>query len=496
MRGYESNGFRQRVDDYEEDYDHDEYEEEASEAEEEEREAPKPTREEQDFLKLREQLKDKFRRKLKTQTASDFGRVSSTQVKRTAVPNDKFGSFFGPSKPVIAPRVIEESRSIRETKHIVAKASSSSSKRDPLSSEVKPKAHYQQPKVVNETKKKAQTLKDMRDYSFLLSDDSDLPSPAAKEAPSSRNVSVPRSDGRPSQELSKKSKLPTMSKPASSLASNGRESKNLVSTNRHVQTKVGSTKEAPPNRHTPASTESIRKVVSSGVANGPRQVVGSKALTQKVPVRSADSHRRSADSHRPIGKVPMHSADSQRPIGKVPVQSTDSRRSIGKVVNDPGLKKNSLPVKPHASTTQNRYPEQKRIASGLDKVKIAPKQPIAPKKPLPSSKPQPSKQISSHATHDDRPKKKPAKRPFEEDDDEDGELAIGMIRKMFGYDPSRYAGMDEDDSDMEVGFDKIQKEERRSSKIARKEDEEQLRLIEEEERREQMRKKQKLLRER
>lgn len=188
-------------------------------------------------------------------------------------------------------------------------------------------------------------------------------------------------DGRPSQEQLKKSKLPTMSKPASSLASNGRESKNLVSTNRHVQTKVGSTKEAPPNRHTPASTESIRKVISSGVANGPRQVVGSKALTQKVPVRSADSHR-------PIGKAPIHSADSQRPIGKVPVQSTDSRRSIGKVVNDPGLKKNSLPVKPHASTTQNRYPEQKRMASGLDKVKIAPKQPIAPKKPLPSSKPQ------------------------------------------------------------------------------------------------------------
>lgn len=45
----------------------------------------------------------------------------------------------------------------------------------------------------------------------------------------------------------------------------------------------------------------------------------------------------------------------------------------------------------------------------------------------------PSKQISSHAMHDDRPKKKPAKRPFEEDDDEDGELAIGMIRKMFRY---------------------------------------------------------------
>ena len=37
----------------------------------------------------------------------------------------RFGSFFGPSQPVIAPRVIEESRLIRENKHIVAKVSSS-----------------------------------------------------------------------------------------------------------------------------------------------------------------------------------------------------------------------------------------------------------------------------------------------------------------------------------------------------------------------------------
>lgn len=41
-------------------------------------------------------------------------------------------------------------------------------------------------------KKKAQTLKDMRDYSFLLSDDADLPAPE-REKPPPRNASVSKS---------------------------------------------------------------------------------------------------------------------------------------------------------------------------------------------------------------------------------------------------------------------------------------------------------------
>ena len=45
--------------------------------------------------------------------------------------------------------------------------------------------------IILQVKKKAQTLKDMRDYSFLLSDDADLPS-SEKEQPSTRNVSAPK----------------------------------------------------------------------------------------------------------------------------------------------------------------------------------------------------------------------------------------------------------------------------------------------------------------
>lgn len=79
------------------------------------------------------------------------------------------------------------------------------------------------------------------------------------------------------------------------------------------------------------------------------------------------------------------------------------------------------------------------------------------------------------------------KRRFDDDiEDEDDPMA--MIRSMFRYDPSKYAGRDDDDSDMEADFATIEMEEKRSARIARQEDEEELRLLEEEERREQERK--------
>lgn len=70
-------------DEYEED--NDEYEEETSEHDREEEAKPrKPTKEEQDFLKLREKLKDQIRKKLKQENASAFGCSSQSQrSKRT-----------------------------------------------------------------------------------------------------------------------------------------------------------------------------------------------------------------------------------------------------------------------------------------------------------------------------------------------------------------------------------------------------------------------------
>ncbi|RWR77894.1 protein SPT2 isoform X2 [Cinnamomum micranthum f. kanehirae] len=92
----------------------------------------------------------------------------------------------------------------------------------------------------------------------------------------------------------------------------------------------------------------------------------------------------------------------------------------------------------------------------------------------------PPKQMPAHSMREDRPKKRPANWYSDEDMD-DGEEAIRMIRNMFGYNPKKYA--DVDVGDMEANFDDILKEERRSAKIAREEDEQEQCLIEEEERR-------------
>lgn len=68
---------------------YDDYEEEGGEEEEEEEEEGerKPTKEEQDFLKLREQLKERFRRNSKKESAKVLGHTSRSQDRTSA--NDK-----------------------------------------------------------------------------------------------------------------------------------------------------------------------------------------------------------------------------------------------------------------------------------------------------------------------------------------------------------------------------------------------------------------------
>lgn len=46
-----------------------------------------------------------------------------------------------------------------------------------------------------------------------------------------------------------------------------------------------------------------------------------------------------------------------------------------------------------------------------------------------------------------------------------------LIKKMYGYNKYSYANEDEDDSNMEAGYDEIQREEFISRKLGRKEDE-------------------------
>ncbi|XP_065013039.1 uncharacterized protein LOC135641548 isoform X2 [Musa acuminata AAA Group] len=592
-------------DEYEEAYD--EYEEEASERDgEDEQEAPKPTKEEQEFLSVREQLKDRIRKKLKKQNARALGHSSQTQDKRRTTTNATFGSFFGPSQPVIASRVIEESRSIRETRHVMTNMSSSvAKKRDATASAstLLTQQHHKKPAVVNETKNKAQTLKDMRDYSFLLSDDTDFPT--AKEQPATRSVSAPKSDGRYAQ-TSLKSQLP-MNQPAK-LVSVANGLRNPDSRKQNIQSNTGFAKEAPLNRPLPASTDS-QKVLSGAVGNGSSKPMGtnpsqrivgngsSKPMgtnpSQRVVGNGSSKPMGTNPSQRVVGNgssKPMGTNSSQRVVGngsskpmvtnpsqrfvgngsskpmvtnpsqrvvgngssrpvvtnpsqrvvgngssrpvvtnpsqrvvgngssrpvvtnpsqrvvgngssrpmvtnpsqrvlgngsskpmgnsssqrKVPIQAAGANKPLSKVVNDPYLKKDISAAKPHSSALKH-YPEKKRLTQGLDQVKTTVKQ------SMPPSKSQPIKQSFSHGNLDNRLKRRPSGRNLSDEEDVDYR---SLIRGMFRYNPNKYAGMDEDDSDMEVGFDVIQKEERISSKIARKEDEEQLRLIEEEEERE------------
>ncbi|KAH7668901.1 protein SPT2 protein [Dioscorea alata] len=433
--------------DYEREYDregygedeYDDYEEEGGEEEEEEEVERKPTKEEQDFLKLREQLKERFRRNLKKESAKVLGHSSRSQDRRTSA-NDKFGSFFGPSQPAIAQRVIEKSQSIRETQHNTAKLQSSSSNKKnstSISSAMKTNQQYQRPKVVNEIKRKAQTLKDMRDYSFLLSDDADMPVPE-------KDQSAPRmtTDVRLAQ-ASLKNKLPISKPERQSVIRH--HSRNSTAANRPMPAKGTAVKEALANRPMLPSSE-LRKAGQNISGNGPARPAG-KIMPSKVPPRAAITNR---------------------PQPKVTNGSTLERKPS---------------TKPQ-STTQNHFAAHRKVPQVPDKVLTTKKQPEV------SLKHQPLKRNPSHGIHEERLKKKPLKRhPYSDDDDEE---AINMIRQMFRYDPRKFANDDGDDSDMEVGFDVIQKEERKSAKIARMEDEEQLRLIEEEEKRERMRKKQKL----
>lgn len=59
------------------------------------------------------------------------------------------------------------------------------------SSGAKSVSHEKRPKVVNEVRRKVETLKDTRDYSFLFDEDAELP--VQKKESLSRNGSFPNS---------------------------------------------------------------------------------------------------------------------------------------------------------------------------------------------------------------------------------------------------------------------------------------------------------------
>ncbi|QCD90765.1 protein SPT2 [Vigna unguiculata] len=448
----------QGYDDYEDDglEEGDEYEEDGEEEYVEE-EPRKPTKEEQDYLELRQKLKESIRKQMKKENSNSL----SDSARKSKLPYDNYGSFFGPSQPVIAQRVIQESKSLLENQHLSSRLSNSSDinkssnkvSNAVLNSSVR---HNIRPKV-SEKQAKAQKLKVTRDYSFLLSDDVEHPAPK-KETPSHKTL-VHNSE--------RSGQVTGKSVSGGKIVRGCDENRKHVSGPGHLAPKSGSNyKISSINRNSKASVDS-RKQLSSNSGNGLGRPL-------KMPVSTIGNKSLAPDMKNPVNGVhkalssKLHSASgAQKPLSS-------------KLHSVNGVQK-PLSSKLH-SVVPKQSVEQRNSLREHNKPKMISKQPVASTKVQINK---PLKQIPKQSNfQDQRPKNKVRKR-F--DDETEDEMDVSrMIRSMFNYNPNKFVDED-DDADMEVGFDEIMKEEKRSAKIAREEDEEQLRLIQEEEERERRR---------
>ncbi|KAL3372863.1 hypothetical protein AABB24_005076 [Solanum stoloniferum] len=178
MRGYEGDEYD---DSYLDEYETEGEEEEAGEEEYEDEEPQQPSQELLEYLELRQRLKDDIRKQRKKELGG-----GSREFKKNASSRDNFGSFFGPSQPVISNRVIQESKSLLENPNLAAKVMKSNHSQSNKSAASKPakpagskaSTSNHAPKVTNGLKRKIAMVKNMRDYSFLLSDDAELPGPS------------------------------------------------------------------------------------------------------------------------------------------------------------------------------------------------------------------------------------------------------------------------------------------------------------------------------
>ncbi|CAL0311825.1 unnamed protein product [Lupinus luteus] len=460
MRGYD----REEPEDYGDhnDYggeEYDEYEEEVEEEYEEE-EPRKPRKEELEYLVLRQRLKESIRKQMKKESISSLADSSGRKKK---LPYDNYGSFFGPSQPVIAQRVIQESKSLLENQHQVSKPASSThtsknTNRVPNGG-LKSSCHSQAPPKVSEKIVKAQKIKGTRDYSFLLSDDAPVPK---KEAPP-LNISMRNSEGRPSQ-VTAKGKQPMMN--GGNLVRGSGEYRKPVSEASHLPPQSGSNyKLTPASKASNVSADS-RKQLSSSSGNGPaasRKHLGGNSGNGPAGSRRQLGSNNGSGPGRPVGPKGLL---SKKPVSTM--MNKSSTPGIRSLVN--GVHR-LIPSNVHSSVPKQNV-EQRKDLREQNKPKLVARQPLEASSKAKVNKPP-------------HPRNKFVKRRAD-DDGEDGVDIRSMIRSMFNYNPSKFAD-DDDDGNMEAGFDEILREERRSAKIAKKEDEEQLRLIEEEEEREQRR---------
>ncbi|KAI3470996.1 hypothetical protein Pfo_027659 [Paulownia fortunei] len=162
---------------------------------------------------------------------------------------------------------------------------------------------------------------------------------------------------------------------------------------------------------------------------------------------------------------------------EIPVPGNKDKNSRPpEMMKEKGSKIQGLKViKRDSETRMKNSRAKKEQASRNSKKPLEPRRKImhSSKEKLTVPKPQSNK--SSHQKNPclvaDGRKRKLEQRAAEEKEEIN---AISIIRRMFGYNPTRFCD-DEEDVNMESTFADIQKEERRSTKMARKEEDEELR---------------------
>lgn len=510
MRGYEGDEYDDYLDEYE-DEGEDQEEEEAGEEEYEDEEPQQPSQELLEYLELRQRLKEDIRKQRKKELGG-----GSREIKKNASSRDNFGSFFGPSQPVISHRVIQESKSLLENPNLAAKVMKSSNSQSNKSVASKPAGSKaptsnHAPKVTNGLKRKIDMVKNTRDYSFLLSDDAELPGPSRGSL--TQKVSAPYCDARLPQRPSGKQ---TSSDIGRKLLDD-RE----VKRGSQMQHKAVIQKSVSINKPTQPTLDSRKFGSSNG--SGPGRSLGPKGVPPKVTGDVNDkkfltpgakstvsaSHQPTPSRVQPAlprqssvqNRIPLESGKSKVmskqgvPFSKPQVAIQKQQASLSRPQIKPPPPRN-VDRRPALQQRDDRRPALQQ----RDDRRPAPQQrddrrpSLQQRDARRSALQQKEERRPALQQKDDRrpglhwkDDRRPARKPMRYDEEDDGEEAISMIRKMFGYNPNRYRD-DDDDSDMEANFDEILKEERRSAKIAREEDEEELRKIEEEERRERLRK--------
>lgn len=464
----------------------------------------------QEYFEWREQLKELERQKLRRRNGQSIGRSNNNgnnaSEERRSLPYDNYGSFFGPSKPVVARRIIEDARAKEDIElaaaRIVREAPEHRSVNGTFSfsrstSEAETTTEpLEQARPIKEAVVKLQHLKESRDYSFLFTDE-DLSTSPKKDAQSSNSRNSDRD--RPQQTSPHVTKMGIAAQKGTPLKSSSTTKLNISTQHKakvvqerqsHPTNKLSKPAGMAPSLKTKPSFNGLNsdKVISgpgrpsqaSASMHVAKLMNGKEAVSQSgVQPKKAGTTGRSWNGVQSmkIGQsLPDGSGSSVKPGKSALVSAAHNSAPAGNV------------ERKTASENKQRIPignaQQKQVSVGR----------VDLRRPIQSSKP--SKQIIKTARKSvltgrahKRPLESESEDSFLVDDDDDGGDVSSTIRKMFGYNPNKYRHLDdEDDRNMEANFRTIQMEEKRSAKIAREEDERELALLEEEERAERLKK--------